>query len=437
MAATTVQLTQGTYRGTEKDGVHSFHDVPYAAGHERFQSPKRIGQSDDEYDATEFGCNAPQNPSRLANVMGPMPTASGPQNEVNCGVLSVYRPADTVNDSPLPVIVWIHGGAFVSGGSQTPWYDGSRLAKDGRVIVVCINYRLGVFGYLYDEGRSLSSDKLPIGNEDVIAAFEWIQDNISHFNGDPKRVTAYGQSAGGYHIQTLLDRRPDLFARAILQSSPAGRIVTAQDAKAFRQTVTEQLPEGKTLDTASTEELLAAQGKAMRIHSGHLAIMAPYSNDATTPGGRVPRPDLPRKQILIGWQKDDASCFAALGLAGANLPPWMLGTTAYQLAPPLTKNLFSDPSKALARRLQDQGHLVTMYTLECEPEGFDLGATHCSEIPLVFGDEEAWKVAPMLGTVGWAEWERRGKILRQIWGRFARDGTPPGPGGLEDMVVFG
>lgn len=437
MSSAQVQLPQGAYRGAEKDGVNCFHDVPYATPHKRFQSPQKVAAEKQEFEATEYGCNPPQNPSRLATVMGPMPPESGSQDETKCGVLSVYSPSHVTGDDKLPVIVWIHGGAFVSGGSQTPWYDGRRLAKDGGVVVVCINYRLGVFGFLYDDDRSLSSEKLPCGTEDVIMAFEWIRDNIVAFHGDPNRVTAYGQSAGGYHIQTLIDRRPDLFARAIFQSSPAGRIVTAEQAKAFRQTVIEQLPESKSLDTASTEELLAAQGKAMRIHSNHLAIMAPYSNDGIAPGGRIAWPDLPPKQILIGWQKDDASCFAALGLAGANLPPWMVQTTAYQLAPALTKTLFSGPSKSLARRLQDQGHSVTMYTFEWEPEGFDLGATHCGEIPLVFGDEEAWKAAPMLGTVGWAEWERRGKILRQIWGRFARDGTPPGPGGLEDMVMFG
>jgi para-nitrobenzyl esterase len=429
----TVKLAQGSYRGVEKDGVHRFHAIPYASPFQRFKSPSKITHQPSSIEpqvASVLGPNCPQRPTRLEFVIGPLPFNAGPQDEAHCGVLSVYRPANS--DEKLPTIVFLHGGAFVSGGSQIPWYDGSRLARDGNVIVISISYRLGAFGFLYSEDRSSKSDKLPYGLEDVILGFEWVRDNIHSFGGDPANITASGHSSGGYTVQSLLDLRPDLFNRVIIQSSPAGIVLTPTDARSVRKVFEDSLPQGKTVETASAQEILEAQAKAIRSHPKLFMAFMPWTRNKTPPGYECSK----KKDILIGWTKHDGSCFAALGLTATGLPPWMANPMAYDMSKSLTRSIFSGPSKRLAAALHTQGHSVTTYEAEWGPEGFELGVTHTTDLPLLLGDEEAWINAPMLGCVSWAEWERRGKPFREAWGRFARDGSPPSPF-IDGLIVNG
>jgi para-nitrobenzyl esterase len=412
-----VKLPQGIYQGFEKDGVNRFHAIPYTGPFKRFKSPTKVqprSNTSDPQIASVFGPNCPQEPTRLEFVIGAVPFNAGPQDEAYCGVLSVYCP--TNNHERLPVIVFIHGGAFVSGGSQVPWYDGSRLSRDGNVVVVSLSYRLGAFGFLYAEDQ-----ELPRGTEDVITAFEWIRDNIEAFGGDPTNITAAGHSSGAYTVQTLLDIRPDLFQRAIIQSSPAGSVLTIADAKSVRKVLEESLPAGKTVESATVQELLDAQKSAIRAHPKLFMAFSPWRKDGTVPGYKCSQ----KKDILIGWTKHDGSCFAALGLMATGFPPWMANPMAFDMAGSLTRSIFSGPSKRLADALQRQGHSVTIYEVEWGLEGFELGVTHATELPLLLGDEEAWINAPMLGSIPWVEWEMKGKPFREAWGRFARDGSPP------------
>ena len=108
----------------------------------------------------------------------------------------------------------------------------------------------------------------------------------------------------------------------------------------------------------------------------------------------------------------------------------------YDACHSLTRATVGDPSKKLAASWKTRGHRVSTFILDWEPEGAPLGATHCYELPLFFGDEEAWKNCPSLGDVGWEEWERRGKALRQAWGKFARDGSAL-PLSLDGLTVHG
>jgi para-nitrobenzyl esterase len=180
----TVQLLQGTYQGGKKGNVNYYLRILYAQPYERFQAPKPFQkvENDKVIQATGWGPICPQNPARLEHVNGPMPKPpdAGEPDEIHCGVLSVYQPQSASRDSEarLPVVVFAHGGAFITGGSQMSWYDGSAFAEDGEIIVVTINYRLGVFVFLYNEEQDLQP-----GMADVVAAYEWVRYNIAHFGG--------------------------------------------------------------------------------------------------------------------------------------------------------------------------------------------------------------------------------------------------------------
>ncbi|MBI3864220.1 MAG: carboxylesterase family protein, partial [Planctomycetia bacterium] len=169
-------------------------------------------------DATRPAAICPQAPSRLSFAMGDL---ADTQDE-DCLTLTVWTPSagGARRPVPLPVLVWLHGGAYVSGGGALDWYSGARLAREGDLVVVGVNYRLGALGWLHH--RDLCAGNL--GLLDQHAALEWVRDNIAAFGGDPGNVTLWGQSAGAQSIALLLMRASSrgLFRRAILQSAPLG-----------------------------------------------------------------------------------------------------------------------------------------------------------------------------------------------------------------------
>lgn len=417
---TTVTIRQGSYTGTSEENVKIFHGIPYAQPFtKRHELPQRPVDSNEHFPATHLGNNCPQLPPRLAFVQGNW-DPSTKYDEQNCGVLSVYTPG-TETTSLRPVIVWIHGGAFMTGGSQIANYNGSKLAQDANCVVVCINYRLGAFGFLHDEARSLDKGPdLPAGVADVVAAFEWVHANIQKFGGDPSNVTSMGQSAGAYLTQTLLSLRQDLLHKAIIQSSPAAIATLPSEAAKVRKDLVASLPPNTSPESAPTESFLQAQGKATAANTGiHAAPWAPTTS--TIPGfffssssSDTDQRSSPKKQILIGWTSTDG-----LALAHMSSP----ATPIAELDNALTDRILRQPSMALARKLQADGHAVTTFELNWAPQGFDFGPTHCIDLPLVFGFD-AWSASPMCVEEDREEWEVRGERWRKALGDFVRDGTP-------------
>jgi len=164
------------------------------------------------------GPASPQPPSALESVLGGQQGAQGE----DCLSLNITTPG---LDGSRPVLVWIHGGAFVGGSGSVPWYDGESFARNGDVVVVSINYRLGALGFL-NVGHLLGDDYADSGSAgiaDQITALEWVRDNIQAFGGDPSRVTIFGESAGGMSVASILGapRARGLFTTAIAQSGAA------------------------------------------------------------------------------------------------------------------------------------------------------------------------------------------------------------------------
>ncbi|KXJ85999.1 Alpha/Beta hydrolase protein [Microdochium bolleyi] len=374
-----VTLPQGRYIGNSEDCISSFHGIPYAQPFKRFQLPQPPIPSNEEFKATEFSYNSPQNPSRLdAYLFIPDPPAK--YDEAAASVLSVYTPSlHNAEDSRLrPVIVWIHGGAFLTGGSQLSGYQGTLLARDADAVVVTINYRLGALGFLYHPGRSIDKN-----------TFEWVRANISAFGGDPGNVTSFGQSAGAYITQTLLELRPDLLERGILQSSPAAIENPPELVRNFiRTTMAPFAP------TATFGPGLSPDDKSTS--TGQTALAS---------GGK--------KQILVGWTKTDGLIFSQIGAP--------LGTPVSDLKD-VTDELFRDGSKAIVEKWKNDGHDVTMFEMNWSPPHLELGPTHCTDLPLVFGTE-TWGASSFLSEDSTHEWKERGKRWRQALGRFVENGT--------------
>lgn len=217
-SATSVAAAKGEIRGRSTDGVRAFRGVPYARA-ERFATPEPV-DPEGVIDAGVPGPAAPQPTGGAGLVPGLEPV--GPQSE-DCLVLDVWAPEDARD---LPVLVWIHGGSFLTGATSPPIYDGSSLARDGAV-VVSIQYRVGPFGFLDLRalgGAAIGAVANP-GLHDAIAAFGWVRRHASAFGGDAARVCAIGESAGGGVILHLLGApgRAGWFDRAIVQSGSTGR----------------------------------------------------------------------------------------------------------------------------------------------------------------------------------------------------------------------
>jgi para-nitrobenzyl esterase len=243
---TVVRTAQGAVRGSTADGVTAFKGIPFAAppfGEARFAPPRPPARWDGVRDAVEFGPTAPH-PGYVPpyDLLLPDPIIPGE----DCLNLNVWTPG--TGGCGLPVMVWIHGGAFVNGSGAVPTYDGTRFARDG-VVLVTVNYRLGVDGFLFFEDGANNRGLL-----DQLAALEWVQENIAGFGGDPGNVTVFGESAGAMSIASLLacPRSAGLFGRAILQSGAGHHAITPATARLVAGEL------GGRLGVAPTREELAA-----------------------------------------------------------------------------------------------------------------------------------------------------------------------------------
>jgi para-nitrobenzyl esterase len=255
-AGTLLTTPAGEMRGVlEAGGIRVFRGVPYAeppVGELRFRPPQRRARWDDVHDATEYGPTAPQKMS-VSKVGELIPNVIRPGDDyLN---LNVWTPEGAEN---LPVMVFIHGGSWSIGSGSVEGYDGSKFARDG-VVLVTINYRLGIEGFVwFGEGAP------NLGMLDQICALEWVRENISAFGGDPNSVTIFGESAGGMSVGTLLamPAAVGLFRRAIAQSGGAYHAIDAPSAKLVADRIADIVGVARSREALATvpmEKLLDAQ----------------------------------------------------------------------------------------------------------------------------------------------------------------------------------
>ena len=229
-----VETAAGKVRGVIQAGTVTFRGIPYGAstaGSNRFMPPRKPEPWTGVRDAFQNGATAPQQggPPNALILNHKEPAVQGE----DCLVVNVFTPSLT-NGRNRPVMVWLHGGGFASGAGSAHSFDGTYLARSEDVVVVSVNHRLNVFGYLYlgDMGGDKYADSGNAGLLDVVAVLEWVRDNIAHFGGNPGNVTIFGQSGGGLKISTLLAMPPakGLFHKAIIESGSLLKGIHPEDA---------------------------------------------------------------------------------------------------------------------------------------------------------------------------------------------------------------
>lgn len=265
-----VQTTAGKVRGLVQNGVHAFKGVPYGAstaGAGRFLPPAKPQPWSNVREAFELGPRATQLDSQFHGVVPPEFEAmdpGGPMTE-DCLCLNVWTPGLGTGHK-RPVMVWLHGGGYTTGSGGFICYDGQALARKHDVVAVTVNHRLNIFGFLYlaELGGEKYAPASNAGMLDIVAALEWVRDNIAAFGGDPHNVTIFGQSGGGGKVSTLLGMPPakGLFHRAIIQSGAQvtglPRTAATKSAEAFLAQLGLKQPD--ELQKVSTDQLLATLG---------------------------------------------------------------------------------------------------------------------------------------------------------------------------------
>ena len=464
-SALQVEVTGGRLEGVLRRGLRMWRGIPYAAstaGENRFRGPQPVAQWVGIRGAAEFGPVAPQDRGTLA----PAPSSLGSSSE-DCLTLNVIAPRF---ESPRlrPVMVYIHGGAYAVGSSREMPQQGEGLVREGGVVFVNLNYRLGAFGFL-DFAR-YSTPERPIENNlglrDMVAALEWVRDNIRAFGGDPDNVTLFGESAGANAVTTLMcvPAARGLFARAIAESSPAEAVYDADVTREWGAdfvallagVVGSAVPvndaeAASLLRNASMAQLVAATNRTMRETPdrvpGTIALCPTIDGDflperpitAFADGTAHPVP------LIIGTNEREGSIFRGRLDILATTPRRIQGILV-KTGRPVARALAAQyPHLPTRRGRADfggdyafwypsievaEGHSryapVHFYRFDIAPrlaKLLGLDATHGIELFAVF-DRARTPFGRVMGSLGgFRDFERTGRRMRANWLRFAREGT--------------
>lgn len=479
-----IDTAHGTVRGVRRGGSRAWLGIHYAAstsGENRWQAPQPAPEWQGIRDSREFGSIAPQPTSRATPVL-----AQRPQSE-ECLSLNIWAPSDPSDSAPLPVLVWVHGGGYIIGASSLPVYEGATLADRGDVVVVTINYRLGPLGFL--DFSFLKSDgsefQTNLGLRDIVAALQWVRENIAAFGGNPDDVTVFGQSAGAASITSLMTAPAarGLFHKAIAQSPPATSVYDPERAQRLARQYLDLLnmPLDRAARLLREQDAQALVRDSMRLldrtaerDPGILAFapvvdgefLPEHPADVFVRGGQHPVP------LLIGSTANEAALFKFMGsplmptdsdsverMFDALLeaqPDIDISLDRIRAAYPgyprrsAAIHISSDAGIGMPVSWMADAHArvapTHVYRFEHATPMLrlmGLGAMHASDIPYVFGTLPARQKldrqdAIWLGGLGSAK--RVSANMQSEWLHFARSGAPRWPRYDSDRratMVFG
>jgi para-nitrobenzyl esterase len=469
-----VETAPGKLRGRLLAGIYSFKGIPYGAstaGRRRFMPPEPPLPWSDVREALAYATRARQLPNRpkrrpvLETLLGPADTL--PESE-DCLTLNVWTPG--VGDGgKRPVMVWLHGGAFGYGSGNREVTDGSNLARRGNVVVVSVNHRLNIFGFLHlaEIGGPVWAHSGNAGVLDLVAALRWVCDNISAFGGNPDNVTIFGESGGGGKVSMLLamPAARGLFHRAVIQSGAAIRLSTRERANALADAVLKELGIGhnecERLQTLPAERVLGAIAPASRaVGRSRWPLLDRYDFGPVVDGTDLPQhpgepgapaisDDIP---LMIGGTREESAFFLAdddavwtnslseedlrrrvAALAGDQTDQLL---AAYRAAMPqaspsdrliaaLTGSNFWIRTVLLAERYAARPRApVYMYSLDWQSPAHDgrVKAHHAMDLPFVFDNVDVADTTA--GTPSARELAAR---ISATWIVFARNGSPDNP----------
>ncbi len=409
-----VSLKTGKVRGLKNDGLYSFKGVSYGAptgGANRFLPPQPPAAWTGVRDAFEFGHYAPQSnrprgekQRQFFKVLSSSRTGDASED---CLYLNVWTRGLSDNKK-RPVLFWIHGGGYDQGAGGSVGYDGAALAKQHDVVVVSVNHRLNVLGYLHlaDLGLAGSTN---LGQLDLVAALEWVRDNIANFGGDPNNVTIFGQSGGGGKVCNLLAMpcAKGLFHRAVIQSGSMLRSGSRDAGTKTAETILKELGIEKgnvrALQQIPLDKLMEAGNRARfsPVVDGTILPAHPFDPVATAVSADVP--------VMVGYtrtertvyeidtpgygQLDEAGLLAnAKRLLGDNAAAVIASyrkrspkATPYELSTNISGDAGAMSTIRLAERRTALGKAPTwMYVFAWETPVLNLRAPHTLEIPFVF-----------------------------------------------------
>ncbi|HEU0219145.1 MAG TPA: carboxylesterase/lipase family protein [Stellaceae bacterium] len=463
-----VEIATGKIRGSVVGGIHAFKGIPYGAstaGANRFRPPQPVATWSGVRDALGYHAKAPQSPAQVKrraemdNILGPVD--GSPESE-DCLTLNIWTPG--LGAAKRPVMVWLHGGAFAYGSGNRAVTDGANLARRGDVVVVSVNHRLNICGYLHleDIAGARFTGSGNAGSLDMVAALEWVRDNIAAFGGDAGNVTIFGESGGGGKVSALLvmPAARGLFHRAVIQSGAAVRFTTRERANALTNAVVKQIGGVDKLQDVPLSALLGAIIPASKaagprawplldrydfgpVVDGVVVTQHPAEPSTSPLGDAIP--------LMIGGTAREASLFldddpvwhralgedqlreriaavagseadAALKLYRALLPGASAGD---RLIAALTGSNFSVRTWLYAERRAAQGGApVYHYSLDWPSPfaGGRMGAHHAMDLPFVFDTTDV-----PLSTKGADGAPELAAATSATWAAFARTGKPDNP----------
>ncbi|BAJ75459.1 carboxylesterase type B [Microbacterium testaceum StLB037] len=458
----------GSFRGRVEDDARRWLGIRYAqapVGDLRWRAPRPAADTTEEVAATAFGAACPQPPS-------PLPLGDGIAQDEDCLFLNVWTP-DAEARTPRPVMVWLHGGAYVFGAASQRTYDGARLAVAGDVVVVTLNYRLGAFGFLgLDAALPGAGFDGNLGLRDVLLALTWVQRNIAAFGGDPDQVTVFGESAGAGLVTTLLatPSASGLLHRAIAESSPASSVYGPERAGRVATRFLSSL--GIDSDAPDAADALRALDSATLAEASHELFAGVPEEDPGTlafspviDGDLVPEAPITvisegralAIPLLIGTNKDEASLFAymkspLIPVTGeriermfadmaAESPEVALPDRAQVLAAyehlrhrALGLGIAGDIGFRLPTLWLAEGHSavapVHLYRFDYSTPFLRLvrlGATHGSELVYVWGNLDGGPKDLTFRLGGRRTGEELSRRMQERWSAFAHGGDPGWP----------
>lgn len=409
----------GLVRGFTHNGIEKFFGVPYClppTGSRRFEPPAPLTAWEGVLQATHHSPMCPQGPSDLEAVMGELHRPYGEDSLT----LTINTPS---TEGHYPVAVWFHGGANISGAGNLDWYDGEELSRRGHLVVVGVNFRLAALGFLYHP--AVNTENLSI--LDQIEALRWIQENIAAFGGDPKRVTVFGQSAGGNAIVHMmgLKETEGLFQAAILESPSIGR---ANHTRADAMRIAECHFKHLGLDPKDPE--LKAKIQAKGVDEILKATDACFAEMGREFGGMLFKP------VKEEWRTPEATAKAAAQEAVRRGLHVVIGTTSDEM------HAFVQPENEaeekairtgqferydypddLFARLMARGHgKIWKYHFEWKAPKSKFDSCHTIELPFVFGTLAAWEGSPMLAGADRGEMQKLADTMQTYWCRFFNTG---------------
>ncbi|GHH39417.1 carboxylesterase/lipase family protein [Lentzea cavernae] len=455
-----VTTTRGAVRGLSLDGVTSFRDIPYAAapvGAARFAAPAEHEPWKGVRDATAFGPTAPQSPRVLGVMDLRAYFGEGWHRGEDYLTVNVWTPAPA--RTGLPVMVFVHGGGFVAGSGRAEMYDGTAFARDG-VVLVTVNYRLGIAGFLDLPGAPANRGLL-----DVVAALRWVRENIAGFGGDPGNVTVFGQSAGATIVGGIMafPQAAGLFRRAIVQSGSGLGAFTGEQASLVSRAAAGLLgvePHADAFADISDDRLvdaasrLAGIGLSTATHTDPLLGLSPFSlvldvqpADAIAAGLGAGIDLLIGTNaeegnlylVPVGKYADSTSADVDAVAAQAHQNPDRLTKTYRDQRPAATDAEIR--SAVLGDALFGAGTWALMEAHAARATTFayefawrspalngDLGATHTVELPFVFGRTDLPSLRGPNRVLG--DQEPPASLAEHVhdsWVRFAHSGDPGWP----------